>query len=314
MDVLSDILRHVKLRGSLYFRTEFNPPWGVRVPPFANVARFHMVTRGRCWVGVGPKTILELNAGDFIVITRGAEHCLLSQPETPISALDDVIAKSGFKGQGALCYGGTDASTQTSLVCGHFEFDPLGGKPFLDSLPPFILVRGSEQIKYGWLNEAMTFIEHEIQGNAMGAEAIVTRLSELLFIRVIRSLAPEAEVGLFAALRDRQIGRALEAIHAKPNKAWTLSALAVEAGMSRTAFAERAKALLGMTPMHYVAYWRMELARRRLEISGDSVEQIADMVGYQSPPAFIRAFKKQYGIGPGGYKKRLHHGKDLALH
>ncbi len=305
MDVLSDILRQVKLRGSLYFRTEFSAPWGVRVPFYSDVARFHMVIRGQCWVAVDKKTVLDLRAGDFIVITRGAEHCLLSQPEASILGLDDVIAKSGFKGQGALMYGGEDAAAQTSLVCGHFEFDPLGGKLFLDSLPPYILVRGSQQLNYGWLNEAMKFIEHEIQGNEMGAEAIVTRLSELLFIRVIRSLAPEADVGVFAALRDRQIGRALQAIHSKPNAPWTLLALAAEAGMSRTAFAERAKTLLGMAPMHYVTYWRMELARQRLEISGDSVERIAEIVGYQSPPAFIRAFKKHYGMGPGGYKKRL---------
>lgn len=304
MDVLSDILRHVKLRGSLYFRTEFNPPWGVRVPSYGNAARFHIVIRGSCWVDVGEPDFVELHAGDFIVITRGAEHCLLSHPETPPLSLDDVISKSGFTGRGVLTYGTSDLSTQTSLVCGHFEFDPLGGKPFMDALPRFILVRGSGRLRYDWLHEAMVFIEHEIHGKALGAEAIVTRLSELLFIGVIRRLATDGDIGLFAALRDQQIGRALEAIHSKPGASWTLSALAAQAGMSRSAFAERAKTLLGMAPMHYLAYWRMEIARQRLVMNGESVEQVAALVGYQSSPAFIRAFKKQYGVGPGNYKKR----------
>ena len=306
MDVLSDILNIVTLKGSLYFRTQFSPPWGVNVPNYSNVARFHLVTRGQCWVKVaGQSNAVCLNTGDLIVIPHGAEHELSDAPATPIKSLDHVVAASGFEGSGALIYGGEDDGAPACLVCGHFAFDPNVGRILLDSLPPYILINGFQSANIGWIDDAMKFITQEVFENAPGAEAIVNRLSEILFIQTIRHYARDATTGLMASLRDPQLGRALSAIHSSPSADWTVDALAQEAGLSRTVFSERMKEKIGISPMQYLSQWRMELASRLLLKKNANLARVAPEVGYQSVGAFIKAFKKHYGVGPGRYQKTM---------
>ena len=306
MDVLSDILNVVKLQGSLYFRTEFSPPFGVRVPPFANVARFHLAARGQCWVAIaGTPEPVFLSAGDLIVIPHGAEHTLSDDPETQIEALDQVVEAAAFTGTGALVYGGADGGSPASLVCGHFAFDPHAGRLLLDALPSYIHVKGFQATGDGWIDQAMKFIAHEAHARRSGADGIINRLSEILFIQTLRHHAEQTQTGLLAGLRDPQIGRALSAIHGDPAKTWTVEGLAREAAMSRTVFSERMRASIGLSPMQYLTQWRMELACRLLADGHSNLAGVAPRVGYQSVGAFIRAFKKQYGVGPGRYQKTL---------
>jgi len=306
MDVLSDILNIVTLKGSLYFRTQFTPPFGVNVPNYSNVARFHLVTRGQCWVSVsGVEEPVSLAAGDLIVIPHGAEHTLSDAPETPIESLDHVVTAAGFEGSGALVYGGEDNGAPACLVCGHFAFDPNVGRILLDNLPPYILIHGFQTASTGWIDDAMKFITQEVHEEAPGAEAIVNRLSEILFIQTIRHYARNASTGLMAGLRDPQLGRALSAIHATPSNDWTVDGLAQEAGLSRTIFSERMRDRLGVSPMQYLTQWRMELASRLLLKKNANLGRVAPEVGYQSVGAFIKAFKKHYGVGPGRYQKTM---------
>ncbi|MEO1251310.1 MAG: AraC family transcriptional regulator [Pseudomonadota bacterium] len=306
MDVLSDILNIVTLKGSLYFRTQFAPPWGVNVPNYSNVARFHLVTRGQCWARVaGEPDSLALNAGDLIVIPHGAAHDLSDSPETPIESLDHVVDASGFKGTGALVYGGDDEGAPACLVCGHFAFDPNVGRILLDNLPPYILIHGFQSANIGWIDDAMKLIAQEVHDEAPGSEAIVNRLSEILFIQTIRHYARDASTGLMASLRDPQLGRALAAMHETPSRDWTVDALAQTAGLSRTVFSERMKDKIGMSPMQYLTQWRMELASRMLMKKSANLARVAPEVGYQSVGAFIKAFKKHYGVGPGRFQKTM---------
>ncbi|MBB5518739.1 AraC family transcriptional regulator [Amphiplicatus metriothermophilus] len=304
MDVLSDILNIVKLQGSLYFRTEFSPPWGVCVPDYASVARFHLVTRGQCWVRVaGAGDAVRLAAGDLIVIPHGREHRLSDEPDRPAMLVDEVVQRAGFKGAGALVYGGPDRASPACLVCGHFAFDPNAGRLLLGALPPYIHVKGFQSLNYGWIDEAMKFITHEVHERAPGADAIINRLSEILFIQTMRHHARQTDVGLLAGLRDPQLARALSAIHQAPDRDWTVEALASEAGMSRTVFSERMRERIGCSPIQYLTQWRMELASRMLTRRDANLARIAPAVGYQSVGAFIRAFKKHFGVGPGRYQK-----------
>lgn len=306
MDVLSDILNIVTLKGSLYFRTQFSPPWGVCVPNYSNVARFHLVTRGQCWVKVtGVADPVCLSTGDLIVIPHGAEHALSDAPETPIKSLDHVVQAAGFEGTGALVYGGEDNRAPARLVCGHFAFDPNVGRILLDSLPPYIVIHGFQSADTGWIDDAMKFITQEVHEEAPGAEAIINRLSEILFIQTIRHYARGASTGLMAGLRDPQLGRALSALHANPSGAWTVESLAQQAGLSRTVFSERMRERVGMSPMQYLTQWRMELASRLLMKKNANLGRVAPEVGYQSVGAFIKAFKKHYGVGPGRYQKTM---------
>src|SRR3974390_2344092 len=121
MDVLSEILRTVAVEGSLYFRTAFSPPWGLLIPSFRNVARFHIVTRGTCWVRVPVcDQPIHMERGDLIVIPHGVEHHLLNDLMTTPLAVDEVVEQAGFTGEGALVHGAASISEPTTMVCGHF--------------------------------------------------------------------------------------------------------------------------------------------------------------------------------------------------
>jgi AraC-like DNA-binding protein len=305
-DALSDILGAVKLRGSIYFRTEFSSPWGVAVPSYKNVARFHLVARGECWVRVeGVEAPVRLGQGDLIVIPHGAAHILADQPKGSAPSVDQVVEDSGFTGEGALVLGGPDTGNATAMLCGHFEFDDDTAHPLLEALPPFIHVTGSETLNQTWLESIMKFATSESQSDRPGSDAIVYRLSEIIFIQAIRihvERTGEAS-GSLAGITDPRVGRALGAIHADPVSHWTVEALGREAGMSRTAFAERFRRLIGMSPLAYVTQWRLQHARRHLLESDASIRHVAERAGYGSEAAFIRAYKKHYGATPAAMRR-----------
>ena len=101
---------------------------------------------------------------------------------------------------------------------------------------------------------------------------------------------------------DPHIGRALAAMHADPTRAWTVELLAREAGLSRSGFANRFSAMLGITPMDYLKRWRMQIARALLATQGASVAEAAEQAGYRSEAAFSRAFKSETGYAPSAYR------------
>lgn len=305
MDVLSDILDLLKFRGSLYFATEFNAPWGIQVPPYQNVARFHLATGGDCWVNVdGGGDAVLLSAGDMIIIPHGAAHTLSDQPDTPIVSLDRALEVSGYVGEGHFIYGG-DGTSRGHLVCGHFEFDDRFRHPLLDDLPDYILIRGKQAVEFSWFENAMRYLDYESGGTAMGSQAIVKRLSEILFIHAVRAWSAEGnhESGFLRAVADRHIGRGLKRFHEKPDAPWTIDQLATECGLSRSVFADRFRDLMDMTPAHYMTFWRMQRACEYLLESDLSTDAIAEKVGYQSLASFSKVFKKTIGTGPGHYRK-----------
>ena len=306
-DALSDILRALRLRGTIYFRTEFNPPFGVAVPAFSNVARFHLAARGSCWVQVeGEEAPVHLSQGDLIVIPHGAAHVLGDEPDREATGVDDVVETTGFRGDGALVYGGPDEGRATRLICGHFAFDQAVIHPLLDALPPYIHVTGSETLNHAWLENAMKFVSAESLGGQPGHDAIVHRLSEIIFIQVVRIYVARAggTAGCLAGITDPEIGRALGAMHAAPATPWTVERLAKEAGMSRTSFAVKFARLVGMTPLAYLTHWRMQEASRLLREAREPILTIAERTGYGSEAAFTRAFKKAFAVTPAAYRRQ----------
>lgn len=307
MDVLSSILDHLRLRGTLYFSTNFTRPWGVHVPAFKNVARFHMVVRGSCWVGVEEQERVLLEPGDLVLIPHGAGHVLADDRTAPARTLDEVVEVSGFTGSGALVYGGEDeSSAPAKLVCGHFEFDERFHHPLLNQLPDMMVIRWADRRESGSLESVFAFIADEALAGRPGSEAVVRRLSEVLFVQAVRSWAEEADVtGILSALRDPRLAPALEAIHADPAERWTLDRLAKRASLGRSSFAARFREAMGTTPHGYLTLWRMQTARRLLADSTLSLERIAIQTGYDSAASFSRAFKKDLGTSPGAYRKAL---------
>ena len=133
------------------------------------------------------------------------------------------------------------------------------------------------------------------------------RLSELLFVEVVRRYAESLDAGRtdwLSGLRDPNLSLAITALHREPQRDWTVQSLARAAGTSRSVLAERFTQFVGVPPMQYLASWRMQLAANELRISTDSVATIANRVGYESEAAFSRAFTKSMGEPPSSWRKR----------
>lgn len=294
MDLLSDILLRLNLKGSLYFRTSFTSPWGVEVPPFQNVARFHFAHRGRCLVRVaGAGTLVALEQGDLLIVPRGAGHRLFCDPanEDQVLPLDRVLDLSGFTGEGALVYGGDQDERDTQLICGHFAFDPLARHPILDRLPPYIHLANYGEMAGKWMEYTLRMIGTEAGGAQIGGDLIALKMSEIIFAQALRAYLAQDGAGQagLAGFSDPQISRALSAMHRNPEVDWTVAELARVAGLSRTGFALRFAELMAMTPISYLTAWRMQVARHALRHSSQSTADVAEQVGYASQAAFRKA-------------------------
>lgn len=306
MDILSDILGHLNLKTSLYFRTALTPPWGVLVPAYRNVARFHIVVSGRFWVQLESDEVAhQVHPGDVLIVPHGKSHALKSDADSHILALEDLVAQSEHQAGEFLRYGPKNEDS-TQLVCGHFEFEQESLHPLMRSLPPLIHLKESPGRDFGWLRTALEFIGHESETRESGASAVINRLSEIIFIQVLRHHMQEGSTDtvFLAALKDQFIGPSLEQIHAAPAKKWNLVELASVAGLSRTLFAERFSKLTGTSPMSYLTEWRMEIARKLLRNETTSVDEVADQVGYAASEAFQKRFKKSVGLTPSAYRKQ----------
>lgn len=308
LDVLSDILTRLSLRGTLYFRTSFTEPWGVRVPAFCNVARFHFAHRGEAMVRVaGVPLPVHLAQGDLIVIPHGAAHVLSCRHTGPDDALplDDVLSRSGFPGHGTLVWGGEETPRDTQLICGHFALAEGSRHLLFERLPPFIHLRGYGVEAGPWLEATLKVIGAEAGGTRLGGDLIALKMSEAIFAQAIRAhieTAATEDCGV-AGFADPHLARALTAFHRAPTGDWTVASLAREAGLSRTGFAERFSNRLGVTPMAYVTSWHMQIAREALAERGLSVTEAAEASGYASESAFSRVFKKEIGVPPATFRR-----------
>jgi AraC family transcriptional activator of mtrCDE len=257
LDLVRDILTRLSLKGSLYFRSNFSEPWGIRVPQFQNVARFHYVNNGEALMRVaGSKTGISLSKGDLILIPHGNEHimsCHFSGPDDALP-LEDVLIQSGFDGRGALVWGGGQIQRDTQIISGHFAFAPGSRHPLLDRLPPYIHLAGYGDTAGPWLEATLRVISEETGGARLGGDLIALKMSEAIFAQAIRTYIEQsaADPKGISGFVDPYLSRALSAFHAAPASQWTVATLAAKAGLSRTGFAERFAKMLGMTPMQYV--------------------------------------------------------------
>lgn len=306
MDTLSSILNALNFNSAFYYATDFHPPWSIRVPSFRRVARFHYVVQGHCWVRMdGAEKPRLLTAGDIVIVPHGQTHVLSDSQDASPLALEQAMAQSDYRGEGIFRFGDGGNSHATQLVCGHFEFDEDFDHPLVDSLPTLISCNENAGLEFSWLKDSLRFLSHVAQSEPMGAHSIIKRLSEIIFIQSIRYWYQRNADGdgFLAALQDANLSRSLLAFHRDHGCDWSVEQLARSAGMSRSLYAERFKSALGMAPMAYVTQWRMQVAKRLLRQSTLSIEQIAAEVGYESLPAFSKAFKRVVESNPGEYRR-----------
>jgi AraC-like DNA-binding protein len=316
-DVLSEVLRAVRLTGAVFFNVEGSAPWVAEAPEARIVApmvmpgaehviEYHVVTKGSCWGGLVGEAPLKLETGDVIVFPQGDAHTMSSAPgmRGPME-LDNFRKPQDGQLPVALSINPSTPVT-TQLVCGFIGCDARPFNPLLTTLPRVISVSQKTAESGVLLEQLVRLAVTESSGRKAGSETMLARLSELLFIEVVRSYCeslPSETKGWLAGLRDEVIGRTLSILHDRPAEPWSLEDLAKEVGLSRSMLAERFHAYVGTPPMQYLARWRMQLAASLLSGTSLTLAEVAERVGYGSEAALSRAFKRLVGAAPSAWRE-----------
>jgi len=303
-DPLGETLHRLRLNGTLYCRSELTAPWGIDLPAFDGYMMFHVVTAGHCWLDVADEQPRLLQQGSLTLVPHGNGHSIRSSTDAPAEPLFDIPVERVSDRYEIMRYGGDGDMTQ--LTCGVVSFDQVAGQQLIAQLPKVLQIDTWDDDKNNWLQSTLRFIATEAQELRPGGETVITHLADILIIQTLRTwidTAPEANQGWLAALRDKQVGRALAAIHRSPEENWTVQSLAREVGMSRSGFSARFSQLVGDSAKRYLTQWRMQLARAQLQQTSDSLAVLANRLGYQSEAAFCRAFKREFGVPPGSLRQ-----------
>ncbi len=305
MDVLTDVLNTLELKGWLSSRRELAPPWRYDFAPSKD-SMFHVISYGGAYLQIeGEDELIRVEDGDLVLLPTGQPHSLYDDPASPLTRLVHLDYTPQRATQVATEGGEGGSAPRLLMLCGAFHFDYPHDFPLLNRLPTLIHIRGAEGSMEESFADLVRMIARESASAQPGAEVMVRRLTELLFIQVILlwiDQQAEASVGWVGALRDQPISAALGLIHQSPEHSWTVQELAEAALLSRSAFSARFSELVGETPMTYLTRWRMLRATRLLK-NDVRTNIIADLLGYESEAAFRKAFKREIGIPPAQYRK-----------
>ncbi|MEP9348267.1 AraC family transcriptional regulator [Xanthobacter sp. KR7-225] len=298
MDPLSDVLSLLRPKTAISAGLDAGGEWGIRFSAHQGI-KFNTVVQGACWVSVEGEVDapLRIEAGDCFLLTRGRPFQFASDgaPATIDSATIYDKATDGI----ATCNGGGDFF----LIGGRFSFEGDHAGLLFNALPPIVHVRDASN-QAAVLRWSLEQLAMELKQGSPGGALMADYLAQIMLLQVLRLwLASGKHSGWLGALADHRLTRALSALHAEPERRWTLADLAGLAGMSRTTFAERFRSVVGQTPLDYLAGWRMRLAADRLHRSDESVATIGFSVGYESEAAFSTAFRRVMGRTPTQYRR-----------
>ena len=317
MDVLSEVLRVVKLEGALFFNAELSAPWCLSSSPSTAFAPYlspgaghliiyHFLTEGRAYVRLPDGRREELLAGDIVILPHGDAHLLGNgSPERPMDSLQ-MLANNLTQGLKVARFGGGGEISR--LVCGYMACEPRLSEVFLAGLPKILKVHVAQEPSGQWLEHSIRFAVGEVNGSNAGSGLVLAKLSEVLFVETLRryiTALPPGQIGWLAGARDPIIGQALALMHNEPARPWTISNLARHVGQSRTRFAERFRHFLGESPMAYLSQWRLKLGAEMLQSAQHRVAEVAAAVGYGSEAAFNRAFKREFDCPPAQFRRRI---------
>ena len=342
MDVLSDTLKVVRLSGAVFLRAKLPSPWAVasataselaeylRLPSDC-IAVFHILARGSCWLSIPGSAPVLLKAGDAVLLPQNCPHVVGSDWSlSPISFR--AVLPATMPSDGIAEVVGGSIGEMTQLICGYLHCDQRFN-PLIGALPDVMVVHPNHDgraveteaatemeivrartlassaalaIPPGdWLETTLRHTVEEALGERPGNTDMLARLSEILFVEVVRRYMqqlPAAQHGWLAGVSDPVVGHALRLLHARPEHAWTVEDLARAVAVSRSTLAQRFTALIGETPMHYLAAWRIQLAKYLLKQTNLNLVEVALRVGYESDVAFNRAFKRHVGQPPAAWR------------
>jgi AraC-like DNA-binding protein len=288
-DPLSVMLSAIHLQVEISVNAQFCGSWVLGHK--TEDQSFHLVSHGECLLRIEGEAEQILHAGDLIIFMRAVKHQLL-----PIEATSCDVERLNYNE-------GIKAGT-TGILCGSFGYENATSENILNALPPVLVVKQNKQTEQ-WVGPLIKLIQLESCEPGLGSDLILKQLAESLLIHSIRAYITtgEFEIGILKLIADKKLSKALKAIQNEPQLAWTVEQLAQESAMSRTAFATQFRKVSGWAPMAYLTWWRMQKAWSLLT-EGDPVISVAESIGYRSESAFSRAFKKEFGIGPGEIRKQ----------
>jgi AraC-like DNA-binding protein len=300
-DLLSEVLRDLRLAHASYGRSELTAPWGIAVP-FREGVRFHAVLQGRCWIQARNLPPLRLDEGDVLLLPHGTEHVMSDQPSRRPLPLAEV--KPALIGNGTYELRSGGGGARSLIVCCTIGFEGPTANPLLELLPDVMHVRGIDHDDTD-LTGVLAMMAREVEAQRIGSATVMARLADIVMTQVIRTWVEKHATeltGWLAAVRDPQIGAALARIHRTPGEDWTVERLAALSGLSRSRFSQRFKDLLAVSPARYLLQWRVRLAASWLRNGYMPLSQVASELGYESDASFSRAFKRFLGVSPGALR------------
>jgi AraC family transcriptional regulator, alkane utilization regulator len=333
MDVLSDVLRVVRLSGAVFFTADFSSPWSIEspipemlasavIPEAECIVLFHILVDGECDVVCQGHPMTTMAGGDVIVFPRGDQHTMRSHAAAATTPLTSIFTPGKYDEPPQLSYGGGGRTSR--FVCGYLNCDQRFS-PLVEALPTMLLVRSRDDysaieavdangirpvtVPQGsgtWLGTTLKFTINEAKSARPGNAAMLGRLTELMFVEILREYMqrlPTNAGGWLGGLNDPYVGKALRLLHANPVRDWTVEELAREVAVSRSVLAQRFTELVGEAPMRYLANWRMQLAKQLMREGARNIQEVATRVGYESEAAFNRAFKRATGSPPATWRK-----------
>lgn len=313
-DLLADVLQRIHLTSAIFLRGEFQAPWAFTSvdgptacqllrPGARNLVLFHVAIEGSFGIALETGEQALAHAGDAVVMPYGDVHTMGFPEGTPPVPIARLLPMPPWKQMPVVRHGG--GGLPTRILCGYLDCDELLFNPLLRALPRLIHVRPSSRQAAQWREASLRYVVE--QGDQAGAAAgeFLARLPELVLVDCLRQYIqelPAGQSGWLGALKDPVLGRALMHLHARPAHPWTVAALAERSAVSRSVLADRFAQSLGVSPMRYLAQWRMQLAANLLRDHPQlGLAEVADRVGYDSEAAFSRAFKRHLGTSPSAW-------------
>jgi len=323
-DTLSEVLRNVRLRGALFYHVYCGPSWAAEVPRACEIANavipgaehvieYHLVAKGGGWAAVAGEPPVRMHEGDVVMFPQGDAHVMSSAPGMHGEKADvEWYYATRHYPRPIGMYAGMSPSpgdraddAPTALVCGFLGCDLHPFNPLIGTLPRMLVIPARAERE--WIARTILQAVEESESRRPGSEAVLERMSEMMFVDAVRhhlDALPDGASGWLAGLRDRFVGKALMLLHTRPAEPWTIEGLAEAVGLSRSALHERFVSLVGQPPIHYLTQWRMQLSTRLLRETHATVTSIALDVGYDSEAAFTRAFKRIVGEPPARWRRQ----------
>ena len=315
-DRLSAVLRRVRVSGAVFLRGEFTAPWAfasnnpavlkqIFAPGSARLVLMHLAVEGPFRITLMNAETAVAQRGDAVVLPYADPHSMGHPDGAPQAPIESLLPAPPWNELPVIRHGGGGAPTR--ILCGYLHGDDLLFHPLLSALPRLMHVRPTSARAAQRREASARYLLDEAAHAGLGVGEVLTRLPELIFVDCLRQDIdglPSSKTGLLAALHDSVVAQTLELIHAEPHAPWTVSTLARQVAVSRSILAERFSRAVGMSPMRYLACWRLQMASELLRNTLLGMSEVAARVGYASDAAFSRAFKRRFGAAPAVWRRQ----------